>query len=404
MVEFAAQAGGFDFRTFSMPPAQDFRTRVAAESVFIGVSISVVPSEQYSITLIGSGFGSFTGVGPIEGQVSRIAFAASPDSPYAHAGFTIQGIAIDMAPYRIAMQMGTWQGLLQTLMSGSNQITGSPADDVLPAFGAMNSIDGGAGHNTVMLPFAVSQAHLLGWHGQYVAYDTVALHFDRMVNVQTLQFTDGTLAIGAAVAARPLQYIASHADLATALGADAQAGFDHLASTGLLEGRSVSFDGLAYVASHRDLVAAIGADGEAGAAHYIVAGRAEGRGVDFDGLAYIASSPDLIAALPHDADAGAAHYIRNGFQEGRAVTFDAAEYTASHADLIQAFGTDADLATRHYLDTGFAEGRNPALFNAAQYLANYADLRAAFGGDLHAAALHYVRSGYAEHRTDHPFG
>jgi hypothetical protein len=43
-----------------------------------------------------------------------------------------------------------------------------------------------------------------------------------------------------------LEYIASHEDLRTALGADAALGEQHYATAGAAEGRDVSFDGLAY--------------------------------------------------------------------------------------------------------------------------------------------------------------
>jgi hypothetical protein len=146
--------------------------------------------------------------------------------------------------------------------------------------------------------------------------------------------------------------------LATALGADPSAGFDHYVYAGISENRSVTFSGLEYLASYPDLQAAFGADGDAAAAHFISAGRAEGRTVTFDSLQYIASYRDLISAIGANSEAGAAHYIANGAREGRLPdTFDAGQYLANYPDLRAAFGTDSDAATIHYITQGFGEGR-----------------------------------------------
>jgi Subtilase family len=172
-----------------------------------------------------------------------------------------------------------------------------------------------------------------------------------------------------------LEYVASHADLGSAFGANANAGRLHFVDFGAVEERAVTFDGLEYVASHADLVAAFGADAHAGASHYIASGRHEGRAVTFDGLQYVASHGDLIQAFGANGEIGGAHYIGFGYGEGRAAdTFDAARYLANHADLQVAFGTDQEAATRHYISHGFAEGRadEPAASAAALAFADAA--------------------------------
>ncbi|PWC28984.1 glycoside hydrolase family 5 protein [Teichococcus aestuarii] len=223
--------------------------------------------------------------------------------------------------------------------------------------------------------------------------------------IEVVQFADGVrIDLRALSSERPLEYVASHADLAAAFGADALAGSVHRLQHGFAEGRATSFDGLAYIASQADLIAAFGASEDAGATHYIRHGRAEGRATSFDPASYLAAHEDLLDAFWQDTEAAAAHYIRFGRNEGRATGFDAARYIAGHDDLVDAFGTDLRAGTRHWLAHGHAEGRDAAAFDAAQYLRNYADLRAAFGADEQAAALHYITHGHAEQRSDAPLG
>jgi Ca2+-binding RTX toxin-like protein len=204
-----------------------------------------------------------------------------------------------------------------------------------------------------------------------------------------------------------LEYIASYGDLAAAFGVNKAAGYQHFATTGLFEGRSISFDGLEYIASYGDLINAFGANTDTGASHYIQAGRFEGRTISFDALEYIASYEDLIKAFGANGDAGASHFIVAGHNEGRHTSFDGLQYIASYKDLIEAFHTqvaataDPDIGANHYIVAGHAEHRDADHFDAAQYLANYTDLQAAFGHNTEAATMHYITNGYFEHRTDH---
>jgi len=194
-----------------------------------------------------------------------------------------------------------------------------------------------------------------------------------------------------------LEYIASHADLIDAFGADAAAGQAHFETDGQREGRAVTFDALAYIASHPDLAELFGADRDAGATHFINTGRSDGRGISFDAFAYLAANSDLIAAFGADTGAATRHFIEFGRHEDRPTTFGALGYIAANSDLIAAFGLNVDIATQHYVTNGFAEGR-VTTFDAERYLAAHADLRAAFGRDLAVATQHFITDGFREGR------
>ena len=116
-------------------------------------------------------------------------------------------------------------------------------------------------------------------------------------------------------------------------------------------------DALRYIASHTDLIAAFGADAAKGRSHYETSGIKEGRKITFEPLNYTASHPDLIALFGIDETRAVTNYIQSGFKEGRKVTFDPAVYLALHADLRAAFGADRAAAARHYIQFGFKEGR-----------------------------------------------
>jgi hypothetical protein len=164
------------------------------------------------------------------------------------------------------------------------------------------------------------------------------------------------------------------------------------------------FDGLQYIASHADLIAAFGANRAAGEAHYLGFGQSEGREVDtFGETQYLNNYGDLGAAFGTNVNLATQHFITNGVNEGRnddAAQIDGLQYIASHDDLIQAFGAGAFAGQQHHAGFGQAEGRALDTFNETQYLANYADLQAAFGTDSLAATQHFIQFGFAEGRND----
>lgn len=262
-------------------------------------------------------------------------------------------------------------------------------------------VQGGAGLDTLRVDTASGPWRVLRDGDSLVVHNIQSGITLQGEGVEVVLFADGLrIDLRDLASTRALEYLASHADLMQAYGADAAAAAAHRLHYGLAEGRQTSFDARAYIASHADLVQALGDNEDAGALHYILAGRYEGRGISFDPTGYLAANADLIRAFGHDTEAAAAHYIQSGHREGRALSFDAARYIAANDDLISAFGTDLAAGTRHWLAHGHAEGRSATAFDAAQYLANYADLRAAFGTDQHAATLHFVSNGFAEHRSD----
>ena len=67
---------------------------------------------------------------------------------------------------------------------------------------------------------------------------------DRLQGIETLQFTDTTIAASAVATFDGLAYIASYGDLIAAFGLNAQSGFDHYVGDGFAGGRSISFDPL----------------------------------------------------------------------------------------------------------------------------------------------------------------
>ena len=92
---------------------------------------------------------------------------------------------------------------------------------------------------------------------------------DRSQGIENIQFSDKTMTAGNAPVFDAFEYIAGYPDLIQALGANAQAGFDHYIDYGFSEVRSTNlFDGIEYIASNADLIAAFGANAESGAQHY----------------------------------------------------------------------------------------------------------------------------------------
>ena len=354
MAVFTAGVSGVDISGLTLGSWATLNSRVATDSLYIGDNLH---SAGYSVSLAGSGLGGYAGYGPTSGTINHLA-ATIPGS----GSFTIDGTSLSGAAYAAAVQGSSAAALLSASLPDANTVLGSANFDVLPAYGSVNYVDGGAGFDTLVLNFAYGQARAASWNGQVAIYDTLGHQRDQTVNVEYFRFADQSLDPAHLPAFQPLAYVASYADLIAAIGTNESAAFAHYAVAGIVEGRTTSFDGLDYIASYSDLIQVIGPN----------------------------------------ANAGAQHYISYGHAEGRSTTFDGLEYIASYGDLIQAVGPNADAGAQHYIGYGHAEGRGTTLFDAAQYLANYADLQAAFGADQHAATLHYINYGYAEHRTDHP--
>ena len=76
-------------------------------------------------------------------------------------------------------------------------------------------------------------------------------------------------------------------------------------------------DALRYIASYPDLIRAFGADAAKGRAHYESSGLREGRSISFDPSAYLTRYADLRNSFGQDLLAATRHYIEYGFAEGR---------------------------------------------------------------------------------------
>ena len=142
------------------------------------------------------------------------------------------------------------------------------------------------------------------------------------------------------------------------------------------------FKALEYTASYADLILAFGTNTTAATQHYNTTGVFEGRSVSFDALEYIASYADLLSAFGTNTTAGAQHYITTGHSEGRSVSFDVEFYLAKYDDLRTAFGTEKLAATQHFILNGYAEGRTTS--NAGNDNLNgsdFADVLNAGAGD-----------------------
>ena len=250
-----------------------------------------------------------------------------------------------------------------------NAVGGSGNDTFYAGTGS-ESLNGGEGIDTVVFNTNSASETVVTYNGIFDVLSLSGHQVDSLTSIETIQFTDKSIATSSVQ----------------------------------------QFNSLDYISGYDDLIKAFGTNGSAGFSHYIGYGYFEGRiQTSFNGWQYEASYDDLIKGLPHTEAAGAQHFITYGFAEGRARdTFDAYRYIASYADLINAFGGTGSNAgavntegAQHFVNYGFSEGRNRGTFNAAQYLANYADLSAAFGTNQIAAEFHYIQYGFFEGRTDH---
>ncbi|QDG74418.1 RHS repeat domain-containing protein [Labrenzia sp. PHM005] len=232
-----------------------------------------------------------------------------------------------------------------------------------------------------------------------------------------------------------LEYIASYNDLISSYGTNEAAGTEHYVSTGLAEGRTITFNGLAYIASYSDLIAAYGTDRKAGARHYIQTGRSQGRQITFSIEYYLRNYPDMRSTYGHNIQALTLHYIQTGHAENRVTdgllpgamtssewatfvaqnppvadpvlypsggfntsNFPGMSYIATYPDLMGAFGADAAAGTNHYFTHGRNENRYPS-FNGLRYIASHGDLIGRYGANRNAGAEHYITNGFSEGRA-----
>lgn len=336
-----------------------------------------VGSQEYRYEFFGNGFRYDANGVPQSGTVT-----AYQETQFGQLVWRLDGASVPVTQVRAWIVNGQTEAALSSLLRGDDVFVGSAVSDYIIGFTGRDLIDlgagedlgfGGSGNDTIIGGPGFDAMQLSGFQAEYsivVWGETIAAvpnspavlaidGIDKGVGVEFLySFAEDDLSAVGPSNFSPLEYIASHGDLARAFGANATAGFDHYIYNGIFERRATTFDALEYLASYRDLRAAFGANEDQASTHYIVSGRAEGRAVTFDGLQYIATHPDLILAFGANRDAGSLHYITNGAAERRATDqFDAAQYLANYGDLRAAFGADQDAAAAHYISNGYYEGR-----------------------------------------------
>lgn len=243
--------------------------------------------------------------------------------------------------------------------SGNDYIAGGGGDDLINGGYGTDTIDGGEGTDIVVSNQYYTPDRLIAFNGQLAILDR-SNGPDLLTNVEYIRFYDRTVAPASAAGFDALGYLAANRDLATAIGTDEAAAFNHYVRSGYTEGRSTSFDAAGYLAANRDLAAVFGTNTVAATRHYIASGRLEGRSTSFNAMSYIAANPDLILAFGSNATAAALHYAGSGRLEGRATTFNAAAYLARNPDLQRALGGSETAATAHYVAFGYREGRATA--------------------------------------------
>jgi Ca2+-binding RTX toxin-like protein len=293
--------------------------------------------------------------------------------------------------------------------AGHDTLYGGDGDDTLLGGVGNDRIDGGDGNDTLVLAGLRSDYAALsdGDRIFFIGPDGAV----QLSGVEQVRFVDASVSLDQAVAgAAPfdgLRYIASHADLIRAFGADTEAGARHFILYGFAEGRSTStFNALEYLASNPDLARIYYDNADAGVRHYINYGAAEGRPTNsFDARAYLAANADLAAIFGNNEAAGLRHYLYYGAREGRPTEgFDGQAYLAANTDLLRIFGNDANAGVQHYLNYGVHEGRPINGFDAVGYLLSNPDLQSA-GFGATGAYNHWLVYGANEGRGgDAAFG
>lgn len=309
-----------------------------------------------------------------------------------------------------------------TIIEGYN---GSAGNDVIMTNDNSDTINGGGGINQVIFigrlsDYAVSQSSGFISITKYATGVT-----DRMVNIQSLRFSDQVLVstnigvnnvsfyqtnfnyntpINTPPNINILNLQASYGDLIHIFGLNYAAMQNWYNTRQATENRSATFNGLNYVASHTSLITAFKYDVSAtainndGARDYIAHGFDAGLTTTFNGLDYVASYPDLIVAIGVNNDFSAMHFIQNGYLEGRVVKFDGLDYIASYQDLIHTLGVNEQAGSTHFINYGYGEGRAVS-FDGLDYIASYHDLMQTFGANEKAGSAHFITNGDAEGRT-----
>lgn len=185
-------------------------------------------------------------------------------------------------------------------------------------------------------------------------------------------------------------YMNYNHDLATALGGNQKALFEHFLNSGMKEGRQASseFNLVAYKSNNPDLVALFGDDNVKYYEHYIAGGKAEGR------VAFSAT-PSIGGTVTSDLS----NEEYSQLLEKYAPVYNAKEYIRFNLD-VATLGGNQKALLEHFITVGMKEGRQgSSQFNLAAYKANNPDLVALFGDDNVKYYEHYMAGGKAEGRV-----
>lgn len=188
-----------------------------------------------------------------------------------------------------ALRGGAGNDQLYVAAGGNNVLEGGPGDD---------SLVGQDGFDTAIFSAAVASYHFADSPFVIGAVTVTGPDgADALVDIDQLNFANLSFSIADRSHFDPLYYLEHNPDVAAA----AVDPLNHYRNVGWTEGRDPSADvhlasvnGLEYIASYGDLIGALGANKPAGYKHFATTGLFEGRTISFDGLEYIASYGDLI--------------------------------------------------------------------------------------------------------------
>jgi hypothetical protein len=286
-----------------------------------------------------------------------------------------------------------------------NYISGGGGTNVINIGNSSNIVIGGSGDDTVIFaqPMANFSQNVFatGSFGTLNLIDS-ASHGDRLVQVDRIKFSDGTVYMNTSTPLiDPFYYDQHNHDVLSAnVPSDT-----HYETYGWKEGRDPDpfFSTSGYLASNPD----VGAAGVNPLDHYDASGWKEGRdpSANFDTTLYLLHNPDVAAAGVDPL----VHYLRYGQYENRAAYaavgsnigangFDAEYYLLANPDVAPDAARSGDpngFALQHFETYGWKEGRNPnAWFDVNFYLQSNPDVKAAGVNPLQ----HYISYGADEGR------
>ncbi|WP_338847348.1 calcium-binding protein [Massilia sp. W12] len=196
------------------------------------------------------------------------------------------------AATRHFISTGFGQGRSDNKFSADN-LSGTSGNDSVLSYGGNDTLWGGLGNDVLDGGDGVDIARYDGKNSEYIFNVKAGVisitdnngangneGVDTLRNIETLRFADRDMSV---TSVQGLRYIASHADLIGAFGANADAGLTHYLNNAVREGRGVTFDPDIYLAKYADVRSAHGVDQEAATRHFISTGFGAGRNTSLAG-------------------------------------------------------------------------------------------------------------------------